>query len=117
MLSGQNHLEFSLGDRLSFVNDVNVVTVRDELTWKKSKRFTLRGGFEGEAYLGNIKLKLPQPTRKGSRGAKPLSTRDIKQTDRDFRFYNPALWIEAQWGVTDNFLLIPGARVDADAFR
>lgn len=115
--TGQNHLEFSLGDQLSFVNDVNVVTVRDELTWKKNKRFTLRGGFEGEAYLGNIKLKLPQPTRKeGQAGQAPLSTLDIKQTDKDFRFYNPALWIEAQWGVTDDLLLVPGARVDADTY-
>ena len=115
--TGQNKLEFSLGDQLSFQNDVNVITLRDELTWKKSDQFTLRGGFEGEAYLGTIKLKLPQPTRKeGQGGQAPLSTLDIKQTDRDFQFYNPALWLEAQWRPTDNLLLLPGARVDVDTY-
>ena len=115
--TGQNHLEFSLGDQLSFLNDVNVITVRDELTWKKSKQFTLRGGFEGEAYLGRIKLKLPQPPQKeGQAGGTPLSTLDIKQTERDFQFYNPGLWIEAQWKPNPDLLLIPGARVDVDTY-
>jgi TonB family protein len=115
--TGQNHLEFSLGDQLSFLNDVNVVTIRDELTWKKSKQFTLRGGFEGEAYLGTIKLKLPQPTQKeGQAGGTPLSTLDIKQTERDFQFYNPGLWIEAQWKPNEDLLLLPGARVDVDSY-
>ena len=115
--TGQNHLEFALGDQLSFLNDVNVVTVRDELTWKKNKQFTLRGGFEGEAYLGTIKLKLPQPPQKeGQAGGTPLSTLDVKQTEKTFQFYNPGLWIEAQWKPNPDLLLIPGARVDVDTY-
>lgn len=115
--SGLNNLTFSLGEQLSFENRVNVVTVRDELTWKMSDTFTLRGGFEGEAYLGNIKLRLPQPTQKeGQAGQAPLSTLEIKETDRDFRFYNPALWVEAQWRPSERLLLLPGARVDVDTY-
>ena len=116
--TGQNHLGFALGDQLSFNNDVNVVTLRDELTWRSSDRkLTLRGGFEGEAYLGKIKLKLPQNNNKeGQAGRAPISTLDIKQANRDFEFYNPGLWLEAQWQPNKRLTLTPGARFDYDTY-
>jgi TonB family protein len=115
--SGQNGLFFALGEELYFKNDVNIITLRDELKWKPSPRLTLRGGVEGEAYLGRISIQLPAPQRKeGQAGMAPLGTLDLLEQDRDFQFYNPALWIEAQWRPTEKLLLIPGARLDYDYY-
>lgn len=118
--SGQNELYFALSDQLYFDNNVNIITLRDELTWTPSKTFTLRSGIDAEAYLGQIAIKLPPPpggTTKeggGGGGGAPLGTLSTISTEKDFTFYNPGLWIEAEWKPMDRLLLIPGARFDYD---
>jgi TonB family protein len=114
--SGQNNIFLGLGEALYFDNTVNVTTIRDELTWKASKKFTLKGGFEGEAYIGNISLKLPPARKEGQTERPPLSAQETKETSRAFEYYNPALWLEAQLKLSDDFLLIPGARLDYDTY-
>ena len=118
--TGQNELYFALSDQLYFDNNVNIITFRDELTYTPSKTFTLRGGIDAEAYLGQIAIKLPPPpggTSKeggGGGGGAPLGTLTTLSTEKDFNFYNPGLWLEAEWRPTDRLLLIPGARLDYD---
>ena len=114
--AGVNQVFFGLGEELYFDNRVNVITMRDEVTWKPSKRFTLRGGFEGEAYIGNISLQLPPARKEGQTSQAPLGTLNTVETSRAFDFYNPALWFETQLKVNDDFLLIPGARLDYDYY-
>ena len=118
--SGQNELYFALSDQLFFDNNVNIVTLRDELRWKPSKTFSLRGGFDGEAYLGEIAIRLPPPSgatgkEGGGGGGTPLGTLNTLDENQKFSFYNPALWLEAEWRPTKRLLLVPGARLDYDA--
>ena len=118
--SGQNELYFALSDALYFDNNVNITTLREELTWTPSKRFSLRGGIDAEAYLGQIAIKLPPSpggTTKeggGGGGGTPLGTLSTISTEKDFTFYNPGLWIEAEWRPTERLLVVPGARLDYD---
>jgi TonB family protein len=113
--SGQNNLLFSGFGSLLFDNKVNVVSFRDDITWKKSDDFTLRGGLDAEAFLGNINFSLPAPQQEGQvRGDTPLGTSNLIRGSKQFNLYNPGLWIEAQWRVTPNFLFVPGVRFDYD---
>ncbi|MBM4292290.1 MAG: TonB family protein, partial [Deltaproteobacteria bacterium] len=122
--AGKNKLFFALSDSLFFDNDVNIVTFRDELTWQASEALSLRVGLDVEAYLGDISLRLPQPTGPGASkegggvgggGAAPLGTLKTLSTASAFQFYSPGLWLEAQWRPTPRLTLSPGARVDYES--
>ncbi len=113
--TGQNNLLFSGFGSLLFDNKISVISFRDDITWKKDDHFTLRGGFDGEAFLGNINFSLPAPQQEGQvRGDTPLGTVNLIRGSKDFYLYNPGIWAEAQWRLSPNFLFIPGVRLDYD---
>jgi len=113
---GMNNLFFSGAGRFNFKNDVWLVTAREDIEVKLGERLKLRTGLDVESFVGELDITAPQPPKEGDdQGAgTPISTDKLITAKRDFLFVNPALWLELQARITDDLLVVPGARVDYD---
>ena len=110
---GISNTDTNAGEQIQFVVFSHVISARDELSWKPTKWFQLRTGFDLRATHTQIRFRIPvtDSNRPGNSGGSDRIT-GFEELDNGSWSIEPAYYLEGNFKLFETLRLILGGRVD-----